>query len=153
MRFKKFMEMYDNWNAVVRVNNHKLKTIIEEKAFVIMDTRPDLFQKQVVAFGFYDGVMTIRIKDVKTKGDNFRTVKITSGMLPEYEIIRTDAPDDVIQEQLKYIIEIENAGGVVDEPYGILESKGYKVVLLGCQDNFDDGEPKIDVWFDYYDVG
>ena len=51
--------MYDNWNGVTRVNDNKLKTIIEEKTHVIMDTRKDLFDKKVIAFGFYDGVMTV----------------------------------------------------------------------------------------------
>lgn len=62
MNFKKFMDMYDNWNGFTRVNDNKLKVIIEEKTHVIMDTREDLFNKKVIAFGFYDGVMTVRVK-------------------------------------------------------------------------------------------
>lgn len=62
MKFKKFMELYDNWNGITRVNDNKFKTIIEEKTHVIMDTREDLFDKKVMAFGFYDGVMTVRVK-------------------------------------------------------------------------------------------
>jgi hypothetical protein len=62
MNFKKFMEMYDNWNGITRVNDNKLNVIIEEETYVIMDTRADLFNKNVVAFGFYDGVMTVRVK-------------------------------------------------------------------------------------------
>ena len=62
MKFKKFMDMYDNWNGITRVNDNKLKTIIEEKTHVVMDTRADLFDKKVVAFGFYDGVMTVRVR-------------------------------------------------------------------------------------------
>ena len=31
MKFKKFMEMYDNWNGITRVNDNKFKTIIEKK--------------------------------------------------------------------------------------------------------------------------
>lgn len=62
MNFKMFMDMYDNWNGVARVNDNKLKTIIEEKTHVIMDTRKDLFDKKVIAFGFYNGVMTVRVK-------------------------------------------------------------------------------------------
>ena len=62
MNFKKFMEMYDNWNGITRVNDNKLNLIIEEETHVIMDTRADLFNKNVVAFGFYDGVVTVRVK-------------------------------------------------------------------------------------------
>lgn len=62
MNFKKFMEMYDNWNEITRVNDNELNVIIEEKTHVIMDTREDLFSKKVVAFGFYDGVLTVRVK-------------------------------------------------------------------------------------------
>lgn len=62
MKFKKFVDMYDNWNGITRVKDNKFKTIIEEKTHVIMDTREDLFDKKVVTFGFYDGVMTVRIR-------------------------------------------------------------------------------------------
>ena len=62
MNFKKFMDMYDNWNGITRVNDNKLKTIVEDKTHVIMDTRKDLFNKKVISFGFYDGIMTIRVK-------------------------------------------------------------------------------------------
>lgn len=62
MRFKKFMEMYDDWNGITKVNDNKLNTIVEDKTNVIMDKRADLFEKEVVAFGFYDRVMTVRVK-------------------------------------------------------------------------------------------
>ena len=32
-----------------------------------------------------------------------RTIKIYSGMTEEYEIIRTDAPNQVIEEQLQFL--------------------------------------------------
>ena len=62
MSFKNFMDMYDNWNGVARVNDNKLNMIIEERTNILMDTRKDLYDKEVVAFGFYDGLMTVRVK-------------------------------------------------------------------------------------------
>ena len=62
MSFKNFMDMYDNWNGVTRVNDNSLNMIIEERTNILMDTRKDLYDKEVVAFGFYDGLMTVRVK-------------------------------------------------------------------------------------------
>lgn len=62
MKFKKFMDMYDNWNGITRVNDDDLRTIVENRTNIIMDTRKDLYNKEVVAFGFYDNIFTIRIK-------------------------------------------------------------------------------------------
>lgn len=62
IRFKEFMDMYDNWNGITRVNDNELNMIIEERTNILMDTRKDLYKKEVVAFGFYDGIMTVRVK-------------------------------------------------------------------------------------------
>lgn len=62
MKFKKFMEIYDNWNGVTRVNDDNLNTIIVDATVKIMETRPDLFDKKVIAFGFYDDELCIRVK-------------------------------------------------------------------------------------------
>jgi len=59
---KQLLEMYDNWNEITIINNDKLNTIIEEKAYKIYHIRKDLLDKEVVAFGFYDGVMTVRVR-------------------------------------------------------------------------------------------
>lgn len=61
MKFYDFMKMYDDWNGITRVNDANLKTIVEEKTYVIMDTRADLWSRKVIAFGFYEGVMTVRV--------------------------------------------------------------------------------------------
>ena len=152
MNFRTFMNMYDNWNENVQVNDNELKPIVNDRVFLVMENRPDLFNKKVVSFGFYDNTLTVRVRD-NDEDPDLRTIKITSGMLPEYEIIRTNAPNSVIEEQLRKIIEIEDAGGTVGDPYDVLKSKGYTVAVIGCQDNFDDGEPEVDEWYDYYDVG
>lgn len=62
MNFKNFMEMYDNWNGVTRVNDNDLNMIVEDRTNIIMDNRKNLYNKEVVAFGFYDGLMTVRVK-------------------------------------------------------------------------------------------
>lgn len=62
MNFKDFMEMYDNWNGVTRVNDNDLNMIVEDRTNIIMDNRTDLYDKEVVAFGLYDGLMTVRVK-------------------------------------------------------------------------------------------
>lgn len=89
------------------------------------------------------------------KVEGFRTIKITAGMTQEYEVISTNAPDNVIKTQLMYISACEEEGRTVPQnPYGIIEEFGYVVNVLGCQDNFDseDMETAIfDAEFDYYD--
>lgn len=62
MNFKDFMEMYDNWNGVTRVNDNDLNMIVEDRTDIIMDNRKDLYDKEVVAFGFYDRLITVRVK-------------------------------------------------------------------------------------------
>ena len=71
-----------------------------------------------------------------------RTIKIYSGMSEEYEIIRTNAPDQIIEEQLKEYYD--------SEPYKLLIDAGYTVDLIGCQYDFDDCLPEIDKEFDLY---
>ena len=78
----------------------------------------------------------------------FRTVKISAGMTEEYELIRTDAPNELIENQIRINIrkdESDNTG-----PYDYLLKKGYFVYILGCQYDFDDKEVKFDIEFDSY---
>ena len=85
-----------------------------------------------------------------------RTVKITAGMTQEFEIILTNATDEVIKLQLMYISILEEEGKTVPEnPYWIIEEFGYVVNVLGCQDDFDSEDMEnaiIDCEFDYYDL-
>lgn len=64
MKFRDFMDLYDNWNGVTRVNDNELNPIVEMNTAMLMDLseNQNLFEKGVVAFGFYDGVLTVRIK-------------------------------------------------------------------------------------------
>ena len=63
MNFKQFMYMYDNWNGITVVNDNDLKLIVKDETHVIMSTREDLFNKTVVAFGFYDNELCVRVKE------------------------------------------------------------------------------------------
>ncbi len=62
MKFKDFMELYDNWNGITRVNDNDLNVIVVGNTCKIVDARVDLHNMEVVAFGFYDGVLTVRVK-------------------------------------------------------------------------------------------
>lgn len=42
MNFKDFMEMYDNWNGVTRVNDNDLNMIVEDRTNIIMDNKGSL---------------------------------------------------------------------------------------------------------------
>lgn len=62
MTFKEFMILYDDWNGITKVNDDDLNPIIIGNTYEIMTTREDLFNKKVVAFGFYDDMLTVRVK-------------------------------------------------------------------------------------------
>ena len=84
----------------------------------------------------------------------FRTIKITARMTQEFEIIWTDAPNELIEKQLAYNGKLETEGKVIDNPYGIVEENGYTVNALGSNDSMtyeDLEEVIVDEEFDYYD--
>lgn len=62
MSFKDIMELYDNWNGITRVNDNNLKMIVEGNTCRIYEENENLHDKEVAAFGFYDGILTVRIK-------------------------------------------------------------------------------------------
>lgn len=62
VNFKTLLELYDNWNGKTRVNDNNLIVLLEDKTVNIYDNRKDLFDKEVVSFGFYDDVFTVRLK-------------------------------------------------------------------------------------------
>ena len=70
--FKDFMDLYDNWNGVTRVNDDNLDPIIEGVTSGIMYTRKDLYDKEVVAFEFFGdegdvGTLAVRVKNGKER--------------------------------------------------------------------------------------
>lgn len=71
MKFERFMEMYDDWNGITKVNNDNLGTIVIGNTLEIMECIPmldgvknykQLFEMEVVAFGFYDDELCVRVK-------------------------------------------------------------------------------------------
>lgn len=69
MKFKDFLEMYDDWNGRTRVNDNNLDLIVENNTCKIVEEREDLCNMKVVAFGFYDGILTVRLKGSECKGN------------------------------------------------------------------------------------
>ena len=75
-----------------------------------------------------------------------RTIKIYAGMTGEFEAIRTNAPDNVIEKQLSLVCEELENSGECENPYSLIEEMGYSVEL-------EDKNSKLefDVEFDLYD--
>lgn len=74
MKFKAFMDMYDNWNGITKVNDNNLDTIVKGRTLNIMEcveqfnprTKVEnyekLFEMEVVSFGFYDDEFCVRVR-------------------------------------------------------------------------------------------
>ena len=71
MKFKRFMEMYDNRNGITKVNNDNLGTIVIGNTLEIIECIPmldgvknynQLFEMEVISFGFYDDELCVRVK-------------------------------------------------------------------------------------------
>lgn len=79
----------------------------------------------------------------------YRKIKLYAGMTGEYEVISTNAPDELIIRQMTATMQSND----INNPYGLIEEAGYTVDVLGCQDDYDDGEIVVDKEFDYYRIG
>lgn len=78
-----------------------------------------------------------------------RLIKIYSGMTEEYEIIKTDAPYNIICDAINVN---ENSMGNTN-PYDLITKSGYSLEIIGCQDDFDNKPiPKCDVLIDTYEL-
>lgn len=125
----------------------RLSWEIEEVAMQICRRGTNITEDELINF--------LDSRKIKSKS-SFRTIKITAGMTQEFEIIMTDAPDDVIKLQLMHISVLEEEGKTVPEnPYWLIEEFGYVCNCLGCQDDFSYDDLKdaaIDAEFDYYDI-
>lgn len=89
--------------------------------------------------------------DKNKEVDKMRIVKISAGMTGEFEVIKTNATDEVIKKQLVENNQLQEKGKNIDDPYKTIKKHGYKVDVLGCQDDIDLDEIFIDFEFDYYD--
>lgn len=62
MKLREFLNMYDNWNGIVCVNDDDLNLIIKGKPEVVLSSSGDLYTREVLAFGFYDNALCVRVK-------------------------------------------------------------------------------------------
>lgn len=81
--------------------------------------------------------------------EKINIIKITAGMMPECEIIVTNAPIEVVEIQLSINCTREEKGEPIDNPYDYVELRGYTVDYIEDTDFFD--EDKIDHFLDWYD--
>ena len=84
------------------------------------------------------------------KKTNNRLICLTSGMLGEFEIIKTNATDGLIEEQLRLNCRKEVDGEEIDEAYGLIEEQGYTVELVGSNSSIDDIPDEVNNTFDWY---
>ena len=74
MKLRQFMNIYDNWNGVTKINDDDLNTIVAGRTLDIMYRKADfepsayikdyeqLFKMKVVSFGFYDDELCVRVR-------------------------------------------------------------------------------------------
>lgn len=58
MTLFQLIELFDDWNSIVKVNNHNLTA---SKLFKITDLEGKILNYDVMAWGFYDGQLCVRI--------------------------------------------------------------------------------------------
>lgn len=65
MRLRDLLDLYDNWDDDIVINNNELDPILKGRIFTLYDDGDlDRFLDcRVVAFGFYDGEITVRIRE------------------------------------------------------------------------------------------
>ena len=59
------LELYDDWNNKARINyvvDGIWRILAEDFISVIMAKEKESIQREVMAFGFHDGIITIRVK-------------------------------------------------------------------------------------------
>lgn len=80
-----------------------------------------------------------------------QTIKLYSGMTGEYEVIRTNAPITLLEKQLRINNKLQDNNQLINDPYVLLTSKGYKVELVAsCIDSIELDTLQIDHELDYY---
>ena len=66
MKFEEFIGMFDNYNGTTKVNDNNLNCIIKGKTWDIAHME-NLHNMEVVAFGFYDNELCVRVKEPTTE--------------------------------------------------------------------------------------
>ena len=62
MKFEDFMDLYDNWNGITVVNDDSLNQIAKGKTDAIVKENAQLWDIEIVAFGFYDNELCVRLR-------------------------------------------------------------------------------------------
>ena len=61
MKFKEFIDMYDNWNGITVVNDNDLNLIAKCKTSFIVENAY-IQDMDVVSFGFHDDELCVRVE-------------------------------------------------------------------------------------------
>ena len=61
MKLRDFVNLYDNWNGILVVNDDNLDPIVKGEVEVALSYR-NVNEKEVVAFGFYDNELCVRVR-------------------------------------------------------------------------------------------
>ena len=61
MKLRDFVNLYDNWNGILVVNDDNLNPIVKNEVEVAL-FYGNVREKEVVAFGFYDNELCIRVR-------------------------------------------------------------------------------------------
>lgn len=61
MKLYDFVNLYDNWNGILVVNDDNLDPIVKDKVEVALSYR-NVHEKEVIAFGFYDNELCVRVR-------------------------------------------------------------------------------------------
>lgn len=62
MKFKNFMNMYDDWNGITVVNDDNLNLITKGNTTFIVKEENGLLDMTVVSFGFYNNELCVRVR-------------------------------------------------------------------------------------------
>ena len=60
MKLRDFVDLCDNWNGILVVNDDNLKPTVKDK---VEAAALSLYEKEVVAFGFYDNELYVRVRE------------------------------------------------------------------------------------------
>lgn len=61
MTLREFLDLYDNWNGVICINDDNLNLVVKGNPYVVLSYEK-LIEMKVVAFGFYDNELCVRVR-------------------------------------------------------------------------------------------
>ncbi len=63
--------------------------------------------------------------------------KIFAGPMEEYEIIRTDAPIELVEQQVSLNNSFIGDGEVIQDPYNLIREKGFQIEIIANHIDFE----------------